>query len=359
MHSSFGELRHRKKVDDEQRNSSSSLVESFKQLDLYPKIEDEHRVQTETGGLVTIISGFIILILLISEFSSYLSFTFKEDVEVDTTVSDQLFINFNITFPALSCSAAKLDVMDVTGDQILDVYKKISKQRLNSLGRPIGRELVAHEAANDHLVVKAPADFRGFAGRDREGCILSGTLVVNKVAGNFHVAVGESIVTGNRHVHNFKMSDLQTFNNSHIINHLSFGPGAPYPFPPLANPLDGTTNIVKQGTALYQYFVKLVPTVYVDTSGRSVFTNQFSVTEHAIPVDASQAHHLPGVFFMYELSPFMVRMTAQSEPLFQFITATCAIIGGVITIAGLFDSFLFHFSNIFSSSSNKVHSSKK
>ena len=36
-----------------------------------------------------------------------------------------------------------------------------------------------------------------------EGCRISGTMKVNKVAGNFHIAHGESIVRDGRHIHQF------------------------------------------------------------------------------------------------------------------------------------------------------------
>jgi len=69
-----------------------------------------------------------------------------------------------------------------------------------------------------------------------EGCQVSGVLRVNKVAGNFHVAHGESIIRDGRHIHQFNPADAPFYNISHSIHSLSFGDT--YPNMP-ANPLDG------------------------------------------------------------------------------------------------------------------------
>jgi endoplasmic reticulum-Golgi intermediate compartment protein 3 len=69
-----------------------------------------------------------------------------------------------------------------------------------------------------------------------EGCTVSGVMKVNKVAGNFHIAHGESLVRDGRHIHHFNPTLAPSFNVSHTINSLTFG--AQYPNMP-SNPLDG------------------------------------------------------------------------------------------------------------------------
>lgn len=68
-----------------------------------------------------------------------------------------------------------------------------------------------------------------------EGCRINGYMTVNKVAGNFHIAHGESIVRDGRHIHQFVPAEAHTFNISHTIHSISFG--QPYPNM-LPNPLD-------------------------------------------------------------------------------------------------------------------------
>lgn len=44
---------------------------------------------------------------------------------------------------------------------------------------------------------------------------------------------------------------------------------------------------------------------------------------------------------MYELSPIMVKFTESRKSFPHFLTGVCAIIGGVFTVAGLVDSFIY------------------
>jgi hypothetical protein len=50
---------------------------------------------------------------------------------------------------------------------------------------------------------------------------------------------------------------------------------------------------------------------------------------------------LPGIFFIYELSPFMIEASRMRMPLLHFLTKLCAIIGGVFTVLGVVDSVAF------------------
>lgn len=64
---------------------------------------------------------------------------FQERMAVDTTLGEQLTINVNITFHALTCNDAHLDVMDVAGDNQLSVEHEMMKQRIDRNGRAIGK----------------------------------------------------------------------------------------------------------------------------------------------------------------------------------------------------------------------------
>ena len=53
---------------------------------------------------------------------------------------------------------------------------------------------------------------------------------------------------------------------SHIIHSLSFG----VHYPSRVNPLDGSQAILKDGSGVFQYFVKVVPTAYEFAGGPSL-----------------------------------------------------------------------------------------
>ncbi|KAI4902913.1 hypothetical protein NFI96_010944, partial [Prochilodus magdalenae] len=116
-------------------------------------------------------------------------------------------------------------------------------------------------------------------------------------------------------VHAVEIHDLQSFgldniNMTHVIKHLSFGKD----YPGIVNPLDGTNVAAPQASMMYQYFVKIVPTIYVKGDGEVVKTNQFSVTRHEKVANGLIGDQgLPGVFILYELSPMMVKFTEKQR----------------------------------------------
>jgi len=172
----------------------------------------------------------------------------------------------------------------------------------------------------------------------REGCQMYGYLQVNKVAGNFHFAPGKSFQAAHLHVHDLAAFPAGKFNVSHVINALSFGED----FPGIVNPLDKTMKALpnEDGGGMFMYYAKVVPTSYAFVDGRTLATNQFSVTEHYRPISPKEGQGLPGVFFFYELSPIMVNFQEQTKSFSHFLTQLCAILGGVFTVAGMVDKIV-------------------
>lgn len=103
---------------------------------------------------------------------------------------------------------------------------------------------------------------------------------------------------------------------------------------------------------MFQYFLKVVSTKFVKLNGQSLHTNQYSVTQYERDLSrserngvGSQVTHgyagVPGVFFNYEISPMLVIHTETHQSLAHFLTDTCAIVGGILTVAGLIDGLLW------------------
>ena len=161
-----------------------------------------------------------------------------------------------------------------------------------------------------------------------EGCRIHGHLEVNKVAGNFHIAPGQSFQEHHVHVHSLRNIRWNMLNTTHYINELSFG----QTFPQQINPLSKTKQIPagqEGGSILYHYYVKIVPSTYVFLNQTQLITNQYSVTKHKKIIKNifdSSDHQLPGVFFTYEISAIMVKFVEQKRSLAQFLTSLCAII---------------------------------
>ncbi len=158
-----------------------------------------------------------------------------------------------------------------------------------------------------------------------EGCRVHGHLEVNKVAGNFHIAPGQSFQQHHLHIHSLRNIRLNLLNTTHYINDLSFGEY----FPNQINPLSDTKQITNDGAALFHYYVKIVPSTYVFLNKTELRTNQYSVTKHRKVIQniiEGNSHQIPGTFFTYEISAIMVKFVERQRSLAQFLTSSCAII---------------------------------
>ena len=377
-------------------SSESDLLTILKKFDIYTQVDEDYRIQTSWGATVSIVGWIVMALLILGEVSSYTTPKMTEHLIVDTTLGQQLRININITFHALTCAEAHLDAMDVAGDNQLSMEHDMFKQRLSKEGKLIGEPGIEIVGVADAKHADLPVDFCGScygaesekfrccntcgelkqAYKEKgwnsggvvknstqclresehhfldaakgEGCRVIGSMKVNKVAGNIHIAHGESIVRDGRHIHQFNPADAPSFNCSHTIHSLTFGD--PYPRMP-KNPLDKTSRMVTPdvGTGLFQYFIKIIPTIYTDENQYRLYTNQYTFTERFRPLSMPDPQNLqaqtntilPGIFFVYDLSPFLVEVRRTREPLVHLIKQIFAIVGGVFTVMACVDGVLF------------------
>ena len=101
------QLRQRKAAALDDEVYRSPVVETFKALDAYPKTLDDFKERTGSGAAVSIISCSVIFLLVISELRSYLTPITSDHLYVDTTRSQRIRININVTFPNMPCAGLK------------------------------------------------------------------------------------------------------------------------------------------------------------------------------------------------------------------------------------------------------------
>lgn len=357
------------------------------QFDAFAKPLKDFRVQTVSGALVSILSSAVILFLFISELIAYTTPQTKQEIVVDIDRGRKLSIELDVSYLFIPCTMLNLDTMDSTGEQKVDINQQIYKTRIDTKGSPLGpakrdegtpsKELLdpnycgscygaeseTRKCCNSckevqlayqerHWVVKNLSIFEQcreerwdetFSNLGSEGCRIQGSLQVNKVAGSFHISPGNSYASDQVHVHNLQGFDGQKLNMSHKITKLAFGSM----YPGQTNPLDGTTMNVVEPAQMIAYYLKLVPTMYISynattRSHSTVHANQYSVTWHSkgSPL-TSDSSGIPGLFFNFELSPLLVKISHEQKSILHFLTNTCAIIGGVFTVASLLDAFIY------------------
>ncbi|KAL7537982.1 hypothetical protein ACHAWF_005959 [Thalassiosira exigua] len=328
--------------DDDKYSKPSRAV---RRLDLFPKAERDYTVRTERGGQLTAAGYVLMAILIAAEYLAWRGANGEslEHIVVDTSLGKRMRVNLNITFPNLHCNDVHLDVIDVAGDSQLEISDKMYKQRLNLDGLPRSRQKEQVEAnvkaeedkkRQEALKKQVPDDYCGPCygahtneedccntcddvlaaykkkrwnenavqplaeqcireGRSKnepkkmtrgEGCNLSGHFTVNRVAGNFHIAMGEGVDRDGRHIHQFLPEDRINFNASHVVHELSFMDEEYGDVLEGAAPtkkkkkkasnklgingeksMNGVSKMVTEETGttgLFQYFIKVVPTKY-------------------------------------------------------------------------------------------------
>lgn len=353
-----------------------------------------------------------------------------------------MVVNLNISFPAIACVDLHLDVMDVAGDSQINIEDTLHKRKISKLGRIMGStmdvdvnmkhkedkskaEILNTEVAADYCgpcygaaneeeiccntcddVVNAYKEKRwnadqimnmaeqciregkgskkDYNGAPRhittgEGCNLSGHMNINRVNGNFHVALGEGVERNGRHIHLFVPEDAPKFNTTHTIHELTFGKKVTASE---HGSLDGVTKVTTDEngeTGLFQYYIKVVPTVYKTKYEGVTETNRYFFTERYRPLYADgleeehfamgeqrggrvhAGHHvggsmkdshskgghhhhmnsiLPGIFFIFEISPFAIVVEEKSVPFSHFLIRIMALVGGVFTIVGWTDNLM-------------------
>jgi len=345
-------------VGDDRESKAQKALESLKRFDVYTKVDEDYVQKSQAGGAVTMVTSIILALLFWVELREFCTVDVAHSITVDTRIKQKLAIGLNITFPRLRCNEISVDTVDASGDNQVNIHGGLEKVSLNGKGLVIpdqapkeGQCLSCMEGKDEeHKCCNTCEDLRdAYVAKDLPyahlldtaeqckdiiGCRVQGRVVVNKVSGNVHVALGRSTIRDGRHVHEFNMMDVSDgFNTSHEIHEITFGDH----LPGLISPLDGTRKIVKHGAFMFHYYVKLVPTMFTSRDGWDIYSNQYSATDSArnVQVRSGELSGLPGVFFVYDFSPFLMRKTELVKPWSYIFTSSCAIIGGVFSIAKL------------------------
>mmetsp|Transcript_27874 Transcript_27874/g.83655 ORF Transcript_27874/g.83655 Transcript_27874/m.83655 type:complete len:411 (-) Transcript_27874:18-1250(-) len=375
------------------------LSSTLKALDVYSNSKIAAEFTTAPSAASSRLARYsygVMLALFLCELRVFARSEERDHVVVDRSLGERLRIRLDVTFPALTCAEVHLDAMDVAGDYHPYMEQHMSKQRLDEHGAPLRPPSRAAANANagsaeclscygaespeqpccatcDDLLraygnkgwssaeikLEAPqcADDRPGSLKETKGergCRLAGWLEVNKVAGNVHIAMGESAVQNGRFIHQFDPTKAHAFNVSHVVNELRFGDR----YDGMAAPLEGAARYVspETGTGLFQYFIKLVPTLYKAAPGaepmstvRYSYTQRFRPLQLRAPTDEPVLDHhdharassptamLPGVFFVYDFSAFMVEVTRYRNTVSHLLVRVCAIVGGVSTVVTFID----------------------
>lgn len=331
------------------------------------KTKPSYTQRTSTGGVWTVLLTLFSVILTFTELRRWFVGTTIHSFSVEKGVSHDLQINLDVVV-AMKCDDLHINVQDASGDRILagqtltraptrwEYWGKDRKthalggSREERIEGGIGeyREEDVHDylsaASRKKKFPKTPK-LRG----DADACRVFGSMEGNKVQGDFHItARGHGYMEFGTHL------DHSTFNFSHHINELSFGPF----YPSLTNPLDNTMAITDAHFHKFQYYLSVVPTIYTTDartlnklnpaespssgmdglnqhplvySKNTVFTNQYAVTEqsHNVPENA-----VPGVFVKFDIEPILLTIAEEWGGVLGLVVRLVNVVSGVLVAGG-------------------------
>lgn len=175
---------------------------------------------------------------------------------------------------------------------------------------------------------------------DEEGCLILGTVWVNRVPGNFHIHAKSG-------AHDF---DPKSTNMSHTVHHFSFGStlsnrvirNLPADVVRNINPLDGRVFVSEDDHLTHEHYIKVVSTHY-RVGKDSMFNRgdalgyQMATSNHRYKSDPA----VPEAKFSFDLSPTAVVVIQGGQRWYEFVTSVCAIMGGVFTVISLLDGAVY------------------
>jgi hypothetical protein len=300
----------------------SNFLTLLKKFDIYRTVPADHLTQqTTVGSIVSVISGLLIAILFLSEFIRYMSVETRHEMFVEHPLksshlrtnwmrwlrepqayeeeSSSVKINFNITLPRMACAIVNVGMQDVLGDNI-DLRGRIHKYRTDEAGQLKFKPNSGAALSGDY---GTPQEQIG------EGCQVDGHVLVKKVPGNLHFSSNSHPNILALFMHQQAGPDATgaggNLNTSHIINELWFGESTVLRDEGIQSalePLNGgtkwsTKDEVSNGNEKsYEYYIKVIPTEYVNTRGKAISTYQYVSNSNEIV----GRFRMPTIFFRYD-----------------------------------------------------------
>lgn len=139
---------------------------------------------------------------------------------------------------------------------------------------------------------------------------------------------------------------IKSLDLAHTINSFQFDGGATNKLIKMkekfgdnspTSPLDHTGMQTTQENNNYVYFLNVIRTVYNEKGKTNHTLNQYTSSKYTSRI---RNNAVPAVFMRYDIAPIYVYYTFKENSVMHFLVRIIAIIGGVITVAGIIVSFL-------------------
>ncbi|VDI33449.1 endoplasmic reticulum-Golgi intermediate compartment protein 1 [Mytilus galloprovincialis] len=206
----------------------------IRRFDIYRKVPKDLTQPTLTGACISVSSVLFILYLFLSELSLFLTHEVISELTVEDPVrhTEKIPVFINITLPQLKCEYVGIDIQD-----------------------DMGRHEVGFQDDTQKIEVN-----------EGKGCRMESHFVINKVPGNFHVSTHSS------------RTQPDNPDMTHLIHKVRFGMDLQEgkEVKGSFNPLEDVDRSAGQALATHDYIVKVVPSVYEDTSRNIIYPYQYT-----------------------------------------------------------------------------------
>lgn len=305
-------------------------------FDAFPKVNSQHSVRSTRGGLSTVLTVFMGLLIFWIEVGGYIGGYVDHQFTLDDTVRKDIAINVDMIV-AMPCEFLHTNVLDITDDRFL-AGELLNFEGTNFFVPPSFNIDSAKEVVNVELdevfAENMRAEYQVQGSRLNEAapaCHIFGSIPVNHVNGDLHITAKGFGYQDRHHV------DRQSLNFSHVIAEFSYGEFFPF----MNNPLDFTGRITTENLQSYKYYTKIVPTLY-QKLGLEVDTHQYSLTEQHTAFREEEG--IPGIFFKYDFEPIKLVISEKRMSFIQFVAHIGTIFSGLLIVGGylyrLYDKLL-------------------
>ncbi|KAL7004925.1 hypothetical protein EMMF5_005538 [Cystobasidiomycetes sp. EMM_F5] len=302
---------------------ATELNRAVASFDAFPKTLPTYKTRSSRGGFVTVALGLLIAGLVWYELKEYLYGEPTYAFAVDKGIGHDLQINVDMTVN-MPCHFLSVDVRDAVGDRlhISEEFKKDGTSFEIGHARRIANIADLDRSAASKILREARGK-RQFQKtvhpvQDGPACRIYGSMTVKRVTGNLHVTtLGHGYMS-------WEHTEHHLMNLSHVVHEFSFGPF----FPGISQPLDNSVEIADSPFHIFQYFVSVVSTLYVDAGRRRLNTNQYSVTDMSRATEHGRG--VPGIFFKYDLEPMSITISERTVSLLDFLVRLAGIVGGIL-----------------------------
>jgi hypothetical protein len=321
-------------------------MKAVKSFDFFQKISsDEFIKPTIFGAFVSLGAISLMVYLVFRELVDLFSNSITKETILYQDPEQYSKINLNIAahFRYMPCHIISVDQQDSIGNHRMDINDSISKKKIGR-GPGAGQQYTP----DPHFQPQELED----AIKTNQGCFVNGYVPITKVSGNVHISHHNY---GNMYQH-FKYHKREMFDKlslSHGFNTLYFGDNEVKDELLRRFNLDEKTSFNrvtlmtdyrdKKEKMNYDYFIKLIPHLFVDKiRGEQFMAYQYSVTSKTTEFNPnSEGMHT--LTLHYDFTPITMKIVLERKSITHSLTHICAIVGGVYVLFSLLNRLILAF----------------